>query len=75
MLRRVILLWGCCALMGCSTLSPDYEIILSDGRRIEVRGWPQLDEATGYYRCQQQDGRLVEVHEGQVTSISVKDSR
>lgn len=75
MLRSVILQGLCCVLIGCSTSPSGYEIILKDGRTIETREWPHLNGATGYYRCKQKDGSLVQFREGQVTSISANEPR
>ena len=75
MVRSVILPGVCCILAACSTLAPDYEITLKDGRKIEVKEWPRLDDATGFYLGEQWDGSLVQFHEGQVASISVKGAQ
>lgn len=72
MFRDVVLMGICALLLGCSTASPSYEVMLRDGRRIEATHWPQLNDTTGYYRCEQPDGSLVQFHEAQVTSISAR---
>lgn len=56
-------------LVGCATTPRGYRITLKDGREIQSTEFPVLIEETGYYRCEDAEGKLRVFREHQVASI------